>query len=57
MICKIIIIVMYFVQLGFYIGKHGEEKDGTYNGYAAAAATVIALLLFYGAGFFDNFSL
>ena len=55
MICTIIILFILAVNLGVELGKHGELKNKRYNFWLALVATVLNLLLYWGAGLFDNF--
>lgn len=55
MICTIIILFILAVNLGVELGKHGEPKNNRYNFWMALVATVLNLLLYWGAGLFDNF--
>ena len=55
MICTIIILFILAVNLGVELGKNGEPKNTRYNFWLTLVATVLNLLLYWGAGLFDNF--
>lgn len=55
MIASIILLSFIFIDLGFYLAKHGEPKTGKYNFLVALISSVIMLSLYYYAGVFENF--
>lgn len=54
MIASIIILVIFAINLGINLAKHGEPKDGKYNFWAEIISTFIMLSLLYYAGTFDK---
>lgn len=54
MIASIIILVIFAINLGVTLAKHGEPKDGKYNFWAEIISTFIMLSLLYCAGTFDK---
>jgi len=57
MICTFIILFLIVFNLGINAAKHGQPKDDTYNFWYNLIATIIVLLLYWGAGLFDKFGL
>lgn len=43
---------MHLLDLGFNLGKHGEQKDGEYNFFTSLIATGVVIFLYYKAGLF-----
>ena len=40
------------ITLGIWLAKHGEHRDGKYNGWIALTTTAIAVVLAYYGGLF-----
>lgn len=56
MICTIILLVFLVIGLGIYLAKHGQSKSGEkYNFWVYLICVIIEVLLYWGAGLFDNF--
>lgn len=55
MICTIIILCIIAMNLGINIAKHGEPRTDRYNAWIYLFCVAIDILLFWGAGLFDNF--
>lgn len=55
MICTIIILCLFIVNLTINAIKHGEFREGKYNFWVELVSTIILLLLYWGAGLFDKF--
>lgn len=55
MICTIIILFILAVNLVSAFGKHGEQRNVRYNFWSTLGVTVLNLLLYWGAGLFENF--
>lgn len=54
MIASIIILVIFAINLGITLAKHGEPKDGKYNFWTEIISIFIMLSLLYCAGTFDK---
>ena len=55
MICTIIILLLLAINLTIVAIKHGEIKENKYNFPTVLIATIIIILLYWGAGLFDKF--
>lgn len=56
MICTIILLVFLVIGLGIYLVKHGQSRiNEKYNFWVYLICVIIELLLYWGAGLFDNF--
>lgn len=56
MICTIIILLILVINLTIVAVKHGQIKDQLrYNFWIELIATIIIVLLYWGAGLFDKF--
>lgn len=42
-------VIVQMVSLGLYLGKHGQEKEGKYNFWAAAVSSTITVIIVYQA--------
>ena len=51
--CQWFVIVIYLLDLGINLAKHGErKKESRYNFWSALVAIVIMMLIFKYGGFF-----
>lgn len=50
--CKIVIVAILILNLGFTLAKHGEIETKRYNFWTTLVGTGIEFLLFWGAGLF-----
>lgn len=57
MICTFIILFLIVFNLGVHAAKHGQGQYKEYNFWHNLIATIIVLLLYWGAGLFDKFGL
>jgi len=56
MICTIILLVSLVIGLGIHLGKHGQSRsDEKYNFWVYLICVIIDILLYWGAGLFNNF--
>ena len=55
MIATLILIILYFVELGIHIGRDGQKIDKYYDYKKQIAAIMIVFALYYFAGLFDKF--
>ncbi len=55
MIAAIIFLMLYGMDIGIYLIKHGEPKEGRYNIWHELIALSINITLLYFAGFFNVF--
>ena len=55
MIATIILLVIFILNLGIALAKHGEPKEGNYNFWTDLIAVIILIVLYYYAGLFNNF--
>ena len=56
MICTIILLVFLVIGLGIHLAKHGQSRiNEKYNFWVDLICVIIELLLYWGAGLFDNF--
>lgn len=51
---SILILVIYTVNLGFYLAKHGEIEEKEYNFLKELIASIISLYILYCAGAFNS---
>lgn len=51
-ICQVLLIVVYAMSLGIYIGLDGKPRE-PYNAKAGILSFIIIMALLYGAGTFD----
>lgn len=51
---SILILIMYTVNLGFYLAKHGEKEEKKYNFFTQLIASIISLYILYCAGAFNS---
>jgi len=54
MISTIIIIALQLIGLGYVFAKHGQPKEGNYNGWFQLISFLIIMWLYYEAGLFDK---
>jgi hypothetical protein len=50
---QIIIIALFCMNIGIYMSKHGEQKEGRYNCWVILISVAIELGLLYWGGFFS----
>ena len=55
MVASIIILFLIVFNLGMEIVQHKKEKEGRHNFWITLASSIIALILYYSAGLFNNF--
>lgn len=51
---QILIIVLFSINLGINIAKHGEEKEEKYNFWLALIDILIECFILYCGGFFSK---
>lgn len=51
--CQWFVIVIYLLDLGVHLAKHGERKESRYNFWSTLIATIIMMAIFKCGGFFD----
>ena len=55
MIAAIILISFEILNLGIHLAKHGEPRKDKYNFWYQLISFIIAMVLLYFAGIFNNF--
>lgn len=51
---QIIIIILFAMDLGLSLAKHGEDKEGKYNFWVALICVLIEFFILYCGGFFSK---
>ena len=51
---QIIIIVLFAMDLGLSLAKHGEDKEGKYNFWESLICVIINFFILYCGGFFSK---
>lgn len=51
---QILIIILFAINLGINIAKHGEDKEEKYNFWLALISTLIECFILYCGGFFSK---
>lgn len=50
---QLLILAIYFMNIGMNLAKNGEVKDGTYSVWSSLIATAISLGILAWGGFFS----
>lgn len=48
---QVVMLALYFIQIGFSLSKHGEPKTGKHNFFVSVIATAIGAWILYKGGF------
>lgn len=51
---QILIIILFAINLGINIAKHGEDKEEKYNFWSTLIGTLIECFILYCGGFFSK---
>lgn len=51
---QIIMIILFAMDLGLNLAKHGENKEGKYNFWIALISVIIEFFILYCGGFFSK---
>lgn len=50
---QLLILALYFMNIGMNVAKNGEPKEGTYSAATSLIATAISLTILAWGGFFS----